>query len=330
MQNAKLMLIKGLPFFDFFKVLAQLVRLPNVLMIVLTQFLLRYCIIFPFLYKDAPGLISPLPEFLVLVLVTVLIAIGGYVINDYFDVKIDSVNRPGKLVVNRLITGRTAIKLHMILNGIAILLGFYLAWQIKAISFGLVFPFISGLLWIYSAKYKRMLFWGNFIVAGLSSFVILVVWLFEFFWLRLHAMQFIDVLPAIRWVNLVFTGYAIFAFLVSLVREIIKDMEDTEGDKTVGCRTLPIVFGMKNTRFIVAGVLLTTIVLLGYAQLILFHLSLQMAFWYFMVTVQICAVYLFVKLFFAREKEDYHFLSSLCKLIMVAGILSMEVILISN
>ena len=330
MQNTKFMLLRRLPFYDFVKALAQLVRLPNVLIILLTQFLLRYCIILPFLYKDAPELISPLPDFLILVLVTALIAIGGYVINDYFDVKIDRINRPGKLVVNKLISGRTAIKIHMILNGIVILLGFYLAWRVKAISFGLVFPFISGLLWIYSAKYKRMLFWGNFIVAGLSSFVILVVWLFEFFWLRLNAIQFIDVLPAIRWVNYVFIAYAMFAFLVSMVREIIKDMEDTEGDKIVDCKTLPLVVGMKSSRFIVGAILLATIILLGYAQMILFHLSLQMAFWYFMFTVQAGAVYLFVKLFLARKKEDYHFLSSLCKLIMVAGILSMEVILISN
>jgi 4-hydroxybenzoate polyprenyltransferase len=324
------MLIRGLPVFDFFKTLAQLVRLPNVLMIILTQLLLRYCIIQPFLYAGDPGAISALPDFLILVLVTVLIAIGGYVINDYFDVKIDAINRPGKLVVNKLISSRAAIKLHMILNGIAILLGFYLAWRIKAISFGLVFPFISGLLWIYSAKYKRILFWGNFIVAGLSSFVILVVWLFEFFWLRLQAEQFVEVLPAIRWVNYIVLAYAMFAFLVSLVREIIKDMEDTEGDKTVDCRTLPLVAGMKNTRFIVGAILLATIFLLGYAQLILYRLSLDMAFWYFMCTVQAGAVYLLVKLFLAREKEDYHFLSSLCKLIMVAGILSMEIIFISN
>jgi 4-hydroxybenzoate polyprenyltransferase len=291
---------------------------------------LRYCVVLPFLYSDAPGSISPWPLFLILIAATVLIAIGGYVINDYFDVKIDSINRPGKLVVNKLISGHTAIKLHMILNGIAILLGFYLAWQIKVISFGLVFPFISGLLWIYSAKYKRMLFWGNFIVSGLSAFVILIVWLFEFFWLRMNAVQFVDVINDMSWVTRVFLGYASFAFLVSMVREIIKDMEDADGDAVVGCKTLPLVLGIKYTKIIVGAILLVTIFLLGYAQIILYRLSLNMLFWYFMFTVQSGAVYLLVKLFFAREKEDYHYLSSLCKMIMVAGILSMELILISN
>jgi len=325
-----LKLLKELPFYAVVKTLVQLVRLPNVLIIILTQFLLRYCILQPYLYSGAPDSISPLPDFLILVFITILIAIGGYVINDYFDIRIDSINRPEKLVINRLISRLTAIKIHMTLNGVAILLGFYLAWRIKAISFGLVFPFISGLLWIYSAKYKRILFWGNFIVAALSAFVILVVWLFEFFWLRLNAEQFIAVLPAIRWVTRVFIAYAAFALLVSMVREIIKDMEDTEGDAIAGCKTFPLVLGIRYTKVIACAIMIITILLLCYVQVILYRLSLHMAFWYLMFTVQSAAVYLLVKLFNAREKQDYHFLSSLCKLIMVAGILSMEVILISN
>jgi 4-hydroxybenzoate polyprenyltransferase len=330
MQNAKFMLIKGVPVLEFFLALARLIRLPNVLIIILTQLLLRYSILLPYLYADAPDFITPLPDFLLLVLVTVLITIGGYVINDYFDVRIDLINRPGKLVVSKLISGRTAIKVHMILNGTAILLGFYLAWRIKATSFGLIFPFISGLLWIYSAKYKRMLFWGNFIVAGLSAVVIMMVWLFEFFWLRLNAIQFSSVLPDIHFVAYIFIAYATFAFLVSMAREIIKDMEDREGDETAGCTTLPLVAGIRKTRFIVAAILLVTILLLGYAQVILYLLGFFLAFWYLLFTVQFVATYLLVKLFLAREKQDYRFLSSLCKFVMVAGIISMEIILLSK
>jgi 4-hydroxybenzoate polyprenyltransferase len=324
------MLIKRLPLFDFIRALAQMIRLPNVLIIILTQILLRYCIILPYVYPDFAQAISPFPDFLILIFVTVLIAVGGYVINDYFDVKIDRINRPGNLVVGRLISAHTALKLHILLNGVAIILGFYLAWRIKTISFGFIFPFISGLLWIYSAKYKRVLIWGNLIVAGLSAFVILILGLFEFFWIRLDAPHFLDALPAIKWVTRVFIAYAAFAFLVSTVREIVKDMEDSEGDQTVGSQTLPLVTGMVGAKFVVGAILSTTIVLLAYAQVILYHLSLYMLFWYFMCTIQPAAVYFLVKLFFAREKQDYHFLSSLCKLIMVAGILSMEIILINN
>jgi len=324
------MTVKGLTTIAFMKSLAQMIRLPNVLIIVLAMVLLRYCIIIPYLYPASPDPVSPLADFLLLVLVTVLMSVGGYVINDYFDVKIDAVNRPGKLVVNNLISSRTAIVVHMVLNGIAIIIGFYLSWRIEAISFGFIFPFISGLLWIYSAKYKRMLFWGNFIVAGLSAFVILIVWLFEFFWLRMNAALFAADIPDLRVVGTIFMGYAVFAFLVSMVREIIKDMEDTEGDRTVGCTTIPIVAGIMTTKYIVAAILLATMLMLVYAQVILIRLSFYMLFWYFVVTVQAGAIYLAVRLFRAGSKDDYHFLSSLCKLIMVAGILSMEVLLISN
>ena len=321
---------QGLSFPAYLKSFARLIRLPNVLILVLTQFMLRYSIIAPNIYPEDPGAISTLPDFLILTLTTLLIAIGGYVINDYFDVKIDRINRPDKQVVNRVISPRTAIKLHMLLNGVAILLGFYLAYRIKTLSFGFIFPFISALLWIYSAKYKRMLFWGNFIVAATTSFVILIVWLFEFFWLRLDAGLFADAIADIRWVTFVFMGYAMFAFLLSMIREIIKDMEDAKGDETYGCKTIPLVAGIKLTRYLLAALIIITMVLLAYAQIVIYRLNLQMVFWYFCITIQFPAIYLLVKLFRARDSQDYHYLSNLCKVIMVAGILSMELILISN
>jgi 4-hydroxybenzoate polyprenyltransferase len=310
--------------------LIRLIRLPNLLIIILTQFLLRYAILHPFLYGGDEWQMSPFADFLILVSVTVLIALGGYVINDYFDIKIDRVNKPDKVVVNSMISPRGAIKIHMLANILAIALGFYLSYRIKVLSFGLIFPFISGLLWFYSAKYKRMLFVGNIIVALLSAFVILIIWLFEFFWLRLDAAQFSSVILDLRWVTKVFLGYATFAFLVSLFREVIKDMEDCKGDETLGCRTVPLVFGMSYARYIVAGMVLATMLVLGYAQLILLRLNWPLVFWYFLVAVQVPSVYLIIQLFRAKNQADYHFLSNVCKLIMFAGLLSMQLITISN
>lgn len=308
----------------------QLVRLPNILIIILTQLLLRYCIIQPYLYGGDVFYLSPMTDFLILILVTLLLAIGGYVINDYFDVKIDLVNRPDKIVVNRFITPGNAILTHIILNVIAILLGFYLAFRIGAFTFGLIFPFISGLLWIYSAKYKRVLFWGNFIVSALSAFVILIIWLNEFFWLQTQPELFSQVLPQLGWVNRIVIGYALFAFLTSMIREIIKDIEDCEGDRQFDCQTIPVVLGTKVTKMIVGALIVITMGLLAWAQLILFRLEMMLVFWYFLFAVQMLAVYMLFKLFRAREKQDFHFLSTISKIIMVAGILSMEVLLISN
>jgi 4-hydroxybenzoate polyprenyltransferase len=115
-----------------------------------------------------------------------------------------------------------------------------------------------------------------------------------------------------------------------MVREIVKDLEDAEGDKTAGCETLPIVIGAKRTIYIAGGLMVFTIIMLAFAQFILFQLNLTSLFWYFLFTVQAGAILFLVRLFSAREKRDYRFLSLLCKLIMVAGILSMGIMLIIN
>ncbi|MCK9423897.1 MAG: geranylgeranylglycerol-phosphate geranylgeranyltransferase [Bacteroidales bacterium] len=324
------MQVKTLTGAEKLKAAARLIRLPNLLIIILIQYLLRYCILVPFIYSGSPFAISTFTDFSLLVLVTVLIATGGYVINDYFDIKIDLINRPDKLAVNRIISPRGTIKLHMILNTIAILIGFYLAYRVRSFSFGIIFPFISGLLWIYSAKYKRVLIWGNIIVAVLSAFVILIVWLFEFFWSRTNPDFFVTIIPDLQWVTRVFLAYSLFAFLVSFFREIIKDMEDWGGDEPNDCRTLPVVTGLRFSKFVVAALIIFTIVLLGYGQILLFRMELKLLFWYFSIAVQLPALYLFIALFKAREKTDYHLLSLLSKLIMIAGILSLEVILITT
>jgi len=317
-------------YFIKFQQFAALFRWPNLLIVFVTQLMLRYFILIPFVYRNSAEAASPVGSFLLLVLITVLIAMGGYVINDYFDQDIDKINRPDGVLINRVIERKTAIKIHLILNGIAILLGFYLAWRVRATSFGLVFPFISGLLWIYSTKYKREFFWGNFIVASTTSMVIIVVLLYEFFWLRLQAFSFMGLLSGFKWTAMIFGGYAIFAFLMTMVREIVKDMEDLEGDSLVGCKTIPVVLGISRSKYIVAGFMVVMIGLLGYAQVILLRMEMVMGFWYLLVTVQTVAVFFLVKIYNAHEKQAFHNLSTICKVIMVAGIISMQIIYISN
>ena len=308
----------------------RLIRLPNLLIIILTQALIRYSIILPLLYGAKSEMSPPLVDFIVLMILTLLLAASGYIINDYFDVKIDRINRPDKMVIPQVITPGKAIGVHLIITGIAVFLGFYLAWRIKSVTFGLLFPFIAGLLWVYSAKYKRVLFWGNFIVALLSAFVTIVVWLFEFFWLGSQPEIFATKIPQLGIVSRIILAYALFAFLVTLIREIVKDMEDYEGDKKYECKTIPVVRGIRFSRYLVLALTLLTMLLLAWGQVILYRLELLMAFWYFAAAVQIPAFYLLIRTFKAVEKQDFHDLSSLCKLLMVAGILSMQILFISQ
>ena len=308
----------------------RFIRLPNLLIIILTQFLLRYCLFAPFLYNGDTEVMTPFPDFCLLCLATLLITSGGYIINDYFDIRIDEINKPLYQVVGKIIPGRTAIKWHILLTGLGCLIGFYLAYRIRLLSFGLIFPAVGLLLWFYSAKYKRLLFWGNFIVALLSSLVVLIVYLFEFFWLRLHPEFFADLVPDLLWFVKLFMAYALFAFLVTFYREIIKDMEDVKGDSRVGCRTIPIVFGISSSRWIITGLIMLTIFLLAYALLVLYHLALMMVFWYLLITTLMPMIYLVYRIFKSNTPEEYHIMSNICKIIMVAGVLSMQLIAISK
>lgn len=308
------------------QIIFRLLRWQNLAIIILLQYLLRYGILNAFLFPDHPGMLSGLLDFSLLVAATVLLTIGGYLINDYFDIRIDSVNKPEDNPVGTSIKGRSIILAHIMVNGLAILIGFYLATRLRSINFGLLFPFVSMLLWLYSARYKRKLVWGNLVVAILSALVIFMVWYFEFLHLRLTPSDFSQVVPELTETNRYFIAYGLFAFLVSFYREIIKDMEDIAGDKEYGCRTLPIVIGIKRSNYIVTFLVSLTILFLAFGQWTFFNRGWILVFWYFLIVIQFPMIYLLYKLYRAEKREDYHFLSNLCKLIMFAGILSIQLI----
>jgi 4-hydroxybenzoate polyprenyltransferase len=307
----------------------RLVRVPNLAIIILTQFLLRYGIQRTFLFNGDKTMMSGLPDFLFLVGITVLVAMGGYVINDYFDVQIDAVNRPEKNEVGKRFSASVILNIYLIVTGVAVLSGFYLAFRLKSLTFGLIFPFIAGLLWFYSERYKKMVIRGNIIVAVLSAFVILIVWYFEFLHLRLDPVKFSQIILNMKDANFFFVFYALFAFLCSLFREVIKDMEDLDGDRAYGCTTIPIMIGVKRTKWIVAALVVMTVVLLGFGQATFSSRGYSLVFWYFLAVVQIPLAYLLFRIFAAKEKDDYRFLSLLCKIIMVAGLLSIQLLSIS-
>ncbi len=306
--------------------ISRLIRLGNLMMVLFTMILTRYALILPIGYSGNLEMPAPLADFALLAISTLLITAGGYIINDYFDVRIDRINRPEKMTIYRFVTPQRAIKVHMILNGLAIAIGFYLAWKIKSVSFGFIFPFVSGLLWFYSAKYKRIFFLGNLIVAFLSAFVIMIVWLFEYFHLRLQPDFFSETVPRMNIVTRIILAYALFAFLVTIIREIIKDMEDVEGDRKFDCQTIPIVLGMAVGRYILVAVALSTMILLAYGQWILWRMGMPITVIYFLLTIQIPSIYMIICILKANKQKHFRFISRICKLIMVAGIFSMIIL----
>jgi 4-hydroxybenzoate polyprenyltransferase len=208
-------------------------------------------------------------------------------------------------------------------------LGFFLAWQVDYLILGFLFPATSLMLWFYSSRYQKTMLLGNFFISFLSALVILTLWLFEFFALKTDAIHFVDALSILPFLQYLVLGYALFAFLVSLLREIIKDMEDLQGDQAGGYRTLPVVLGIAPAKRLVLAIHILTMVLLGLGQYHLVQENLMLVFWYITVAVQVLFIFVLYQLIVASGKKDFHFLSNAYKLIMLAGILSMQLFYIS-
>jgi 4-hydroxybenzoate polyprenyltransferase len=290
----------------------RLVRWPNLFFIALTQVLFYYCIYLP-LYEQPQT-----DRLLLLLLASVLIAAAGYIINDYFDLNIDQVNKPQKNVVDSVIHRRWAIVWHMLLSFAGIVL--------TALAVGLHYWYIIlanilcvGLLWFYSTSFKRQLLIGNVVISLLTAWTILV-----FFFALSNPSDAFNTSNelSVKFFRLAFL-YSGFAFIISLVREAIKDMEDMEGDARYGCKTLPIVTGIRTTKIYtgtwIAVLIATLTVLQAYV--------LQFGWWpsvlYTTLLVILPLLVLSRKLKQASSTKDFGRLSSMTKWIMLAGILSM-------
>ncbi|MFP4090590.1 MAG: geranylgeranylglycerol-phosphate geranylgeranyltransferase, partial [Cyclobacteriaceae bacterium] len=231
-----------------------------------------------------------------LVFSTTVIAAAGYLINDYYDIKIDFINKPNKVIVGRVLKRRMVMFAHTLLNMLGIGIGFFLSPMVGLVNFSAAF-----LLWLYSNQLKRLPLIGNVTIAFLSGLSVWVIGLY-------YPQQEL----------LVFT-YAVFAFGISLVREIIKDIEDMQGDETSGCKTLPIILGVRYTKFFLYFLSALFIFLLFFMSGMIGNQQLI----YFFLLLIIPIAYFITRLVYADTKREFSFLSNFCKLIMLSGILSM-------
>ncbi|WP_242921024.1 geranylgeranylglycerol-phosphate geranylgeranyltransferase [Pontibacter liquoris] len=276
------------------KAYLALIRFPNLVLIVLSQALAQACLLVAGVNW---GLVTR-PGFWALTLSTVLIAAAGYIINDYYDIKIDAINKPGRMLVGKAVRRRPAMFAHMVLSFCGVAIGLALALPVGLINLGAVL-----LLWGYSARLKKMLLVGNVAIALLSASMLLVVAVYD------------------NSLNKITLGYALFAFLISLIREIIKDLEDVKGDASFDCRTLPIVAGLRNTKRVLFPLLALFLVFL---LVVVGHPATPLLFdGYMLLFVLLPTIWLIVKLIRADRRRDFAYLSNLNKFIMLTGILSM-------
>jgi 4-hydroxybenzoate polyprenyltransferase len=303
-----------------------LIRFPNLVIIAATQYAMRYLIMEPLLPSEEFDLQFGDLQFFLLVLSTVFIAAAGYIINDYFDTRADLINKPARVVVGVEIGRRVAMILHAMLNIIGVAIGIYLGFYVNLPALSIVFLLATGLLWFYSTNYKRQFLVGNLSVAFLTGLVPLMVVLFEIPLLNVRYGQ--EMLLHNASFNYIFAwvgGFSFFAFLTTLIRELIKDAEDFEGDAAYGMRTVPIVLGSLWTRVIVVGLIFFAIFILLYLLLKYIMFSVvppdYFSLTYFIVLLLVPLLLLALQVITAKEKKHYHRASTLIKLIMLTGIL---------
>lgn len=304
----------------------KLVRYKNLLIIALSQYSLRYLILFPILKIYGFDLVLSDLDFAILVLSTMCLAGAGYVINDYFDRKADLINRPDSVIVGTKILRRKAMVFHSVLNVVGVAAGVYLSFRINIPYFGFVFLFITGILWFYSTTYKKIVFAGNFIVALLTALVTMMVLFFELPPIseKFHSAVLFD--EAAYNMLIYSLGISFFAFITTFIREIIKDFEDIKGDRENNRKTVPIVFGNFVSKIILMVLIFSMIFSLMfsyfyYLQHIRFYDSHLIILAYIILCLIVPIIILTLKLIGAVTQPDFKKLSKYMKLIMLSGLL---------
>lgn len=297
----------------------KLVRWPNLLVIIYTMLILRYFLLVPILntYGVAPVLSDF--HFILIVIACVMIAASGYIINDIYDKNIDIINCPERLIIGKYISVRAAENIYLIINILAIGIGIYVSYSINLRSLSLLFPIVAGILYFYSSSYKSVLLFGNIMVALLSAFIPITILLFDLPLLHIKYKSFLDAGNFnFNFVLAWFGYYAIFAFLISLFREVVKDIEDFEGDRSFGKNTLPVKLGISFSKAIALIINILSLILALY--LIIKYLHDPLSLLYLLSTVVFPVIVMAVFLLNASKKEDYTRISRLSKMVMLTGI----------
>ncbi|MGM9837276.1 MAG: geranylgeranylglycerol-phosphate geranylgeranyltransferase [Paludibacteraceae bacterium] len=312
------------------KDLLNLIRWQNLLFIGILLWVMEKWVAVPVLDRLRFG--EQLPWYVLLLLIagTILVAAGGYVINDYFDVKIDRINRPDNLIVTNSISKVTAMRISLVLSAVGILSGMGAAWLVRSWSVAIVFLMVPGLLWFYSSSYKRLFLIGNIIIAFISA---LTPMLIAFANVGILRYRYGDILgytslehDLYSWLG----GFAMFAFLCTWVREVIKDLQDRMGDRELECHTLPIRLGERGTKAVVTVVIALTIaavLYVWYAVLPFPHTWASLSTRYVLCGILIpmlCEIWL---LWASRIPSDYRHAQLLMKFVMFIGMLYAFVIM---
>ena len=310
----------------------QLLRIGNLAFLAILLYVMEKWVVVPLLHLEKFPEQMPWWILVLLILSTICIAAGGYVINDYFDVKIDRINRPDDMVVTRVISREGAMRWFYVLTAVGITAGLATAWWAHSWNLLFIYVVIPGLLWFYSASYKRMLLVGNLIVAFISALVPLIVAIIHTDYLQHLYGDNLAYTPIIGQLYIWLGGFALFSFLLTWAREVVKDMEDIEGDREMECRTMPIVWGETASKVVVTILVVATMALVSYIAWFVLPFPMEWStltsrFVVFGLLVPMVCV--LVLLWFARSKRELHTVQQVLKFAMFLGTMFSYVIYIN-
>lgn len=307
----------------------KLIRPINILMIALVVCLMQFCVVNPIYYKCGVS-IDLFPLVFSLLMVSILtIAAAGYVINDYFDTKIDEINKPSKVIVGKTVTRAQAGTYFQILLVIGNVAGIALAAIVRDLTLVFIYAGVSGILWFYSSSYKRQLLLGNIMIAICTFLCVFLVGYVSNKALILKLQSNSDLLSMLillksdpiqevwNWI----LGFSLFAFLFTLVREMVKDIEDIEGDREMECRTMPIVWGVTASKTVITALTIVTMALVAYFALIVLKTPIDRITLSFAIAIEVLCLYFTYQLWTAQCRSGYSAASLTLKITMLVGML---------
>ena len=295
-----------------------MLRLPNLIIVGLTQYLLFFCLLDPLYHESGVNKALTSLQFFLLVLATLLVTLGGYIINDIFDLEIDKINKPEKVWIDKKFSRKQGIGFYWLINATGFLISIFVAHQIGYLHLCLLFPLAAGLLALYSYRLKHVPLTGNIVVSLFCALVAMIVLYAE--WDSFLSAAAIEHSFG-HTVHNLFFSFAVFAFVTTLAREIVKDVEDLEGDKMKGSKTFPSVYGINRAKNVIQFLM---IVLFGLVGLFIWWNVVYLE-WalvgYAVLLIFIPVIFVNLKVFKASETSHYKYLSKLIKILMVLGLL---------
>lgn len=284
---------------------AKLIRLENLVLIGIVIFVSHQYI------YNKEHIALPSNYLLILIASTIFIAAGGYIINDYFDIKIDKINKPDEIILEKSIHRKAAILWHLFFSSLGLIGGIFLAYKVGHLSVSLIQILSILLLLFYSNVLKRIFILGNITIALLSGLLPLL----PYFYIKF-------LFPKISIITLnALISLSAFAFFTTLIRELIKDIQDIQGDEQGGRKTIPVVWGFLSSKIIVFFLLLLLVIFL-IPFVVYYYIQKEFkAVWYHLFFLILPSIASMILLIYFQKPKQFYYLSLILKLIMLAGII---------